>query len=61
VVGEHHVILAGAGERLVLSHHADDRGALVAGTLAAVRFIAGRAPGSYGMREVFGLRPSGSA
>jgi dihydrodipicolinate reductase len=39
---------------VVLAHHAESREAFVAGTLAAIRFVRGRAPGLYGMREVLG-------
>jgi 4-hydroxy-tetrahydrodipicolinate reductase len=55
VVGEHHVIFAAAGERLVLSHIAESRGAFVSGALAGVRFVAERDPGFYTMEDVLGL------
>lgn len=60
VVGEHHVIFAGPGERLVITHIADNRMAFVAGVLAGVRFIIGRSPGLYGMEDVLGIRAQGS-
>jgi len=56
VVGEHHVIFAGPGERVVVTHRAESRGAFVAGVLQAVRFVADRAPGFYGMEDVLGIR-----
>jgi 4-hydroxy-tetrahydrodipicolinate reductase len=56
VVGDHRVIFAGPGERLEVRHIADHRGCLVAGALAAARFLAQRPPGFYGMADVLGLR-----
>jgi 4-hydroxy-tetrahydrodipicolinate reductase len=55
VVGEHQVILAGEGERLVLGHVATSRQAFVGGALRALRWIGDRPPGLYGMRDVLGL------
>lgn len=58
-VGEHTVILAGAGETLEIRHRAESRSAFVRGALAAARFAARAAPGRYGMAEVLG-RQAGS-
>lgn len=55
VVGDHSVILAGAGERLVLSHHAEDRGLFARGAVKAALWANGRKPGLYSMRDVLGL------
>jgi 4-hydroxy-tetrahydrodipicolinate reductase len=55
VVGEHEVILAGAGERIILSHSAEDRSIFARGALAAVRWGHGKKPGLYGMTDVLGL------
>ncbi|MEQ8371024.1 MAG: 4-hydroxy-tetrahydrodipicolinate reductase [Alphaproteobacteria bacterium] len=55
VVGEHQVILAGAGERVVLGHVAADRGLFAAGALAAARVIAGRPAGRYTLGQLMGL------
>lgn len=55
VVGEHHVLLAGSGERVELSHLATSRQAFVVGALRATRWVADRDPGLYGMRDVLGL------
>ncbi|HEY7904270.1 MAG TPA: 4-hydroxy-tetrahydrodipicolinate reductase [Casimicrobiaceae bacterium] len=55
VVGEHSVIFAGAGERIELTHRATSRATFAAGALRAARYVAGRAPGLYGMHEVLGL------
>ena len=55
VVGEHEVILAGAGERITLSHSAEDRSIFARGALAAARWGHGKKPGLYGMTDVLGL------
>ena len=52
VVGDHDVIFAGAEERLVLSHRADNRMIFARGALAAARFLAAQKPGLYTMRDV---------
>jgi 4-hydroxy-tetrahydrodipicolinate reductase len=54
-VGDHHVIFAGAGERLELSHRATNRAIYARGALRAARWLVGRAPGLYGMKEVLDL------
>ena len=55
IVGEHTVVFAGTGERLEITHRAGSRENFAAGALRAVRFVAGRAPGRYGMDDVLGL------
>lgn len=55
VVGDHSVILAGAGERIVLSHHAEDRALFARGAVKAALWAHGRKPGLYTMRDVLGL------
>ncbi len=55
VVGEHDVILAGPGERITLSHSAEDRSIFAKGALAAARWGQGKKPGLYGMTDVLGL------
>ncbi len=47
VPGTHRVILAGTGETLEITHTANDRTIFARGALRAVRFLHGRAPGSY--------------
>jgi 4-hydroxy-tetrahydrodipicolinate reductase len=54
-VGDHHVIFAGAGERLELSHRATNRAIYAIGAVRAARWVIGRPPGLYGMKEVLGL------
>ena len=55
IVGEHTVMLAGAGERVELRHVATSRQAFVAGAMRSVRWIPKRKPGLYDMRDVLGL------
>ncbi|MBN9070627.1 MAG: 4-hydroxy-tetrahydrodipicolinate reductase [Rhizobiales bacterium] len=55
VIGEHSVVLAGAGERLVLSHHAEDRSLFASGAIKAALWGRGRKPGLYSMRDVLGF------
>ncbi|NKX45540.1 4-hydroxy-tetrahydrodipicolinate reductase [Roseicyclus persicicus] len=55
VVGEHDVIFAGAGERIVLRHVATDRGIFARGALRAALWGQGQAPGHYSMMSVLGL------
>jgi 4-hydroxy-tetrahydrodipicolinate reductase len=52
VVGDHVVHLMGPGERLELAHHATSREVFAHGALRAARWIAGKPPGSYGLRDV---------
>lgn len=51
-VGEHTVMLLGAGERIELVHRASSRDCLAAGAVRAAVWIAGRSPGLYSMRDV---------
>jgi 4-hydroxy-tetrahydrodipicolinate reductase len=55
VVGEHEVILAGPGERIVLGHVAEDRTIFVPGALAAARWAKGKKPGLYTMADVLAV------
>lgn len=55
VVGDHSVILAGPGERITLSHHAEDRTIFARGAIRAALWARGRKPGLYSMRDVLGL------
>jgi 4-hydroxy-tetrahydrodipicolinate reductase len=55
IVGDHSVIFAGEGERLVLSHHAEDRALFARGALHAALWANGRKPGLYSMADVLGL------
>jgi|WetSurMetagenome_2_1015567.scaffolds.fasta_scaffold160493_2 4-hydroxy-tetrahydrodipicolinate reductase len=55
VVGEHQVIFAGLGERLTLSHSAEDRSIFARGAIAAALWGQGKTPGLYTMADVLGL------
>ncbi|MBC6408628.1 MAG: 4-hydroxy-tetrahydrodipicolinate reductase [Rhodobacteraceae bacterium] len=55
VVGEHDVMFAAEGERIILRHVATDRGIFVRGALRAVLWGLGRDPGLYDMVDVLGL------
>jgi len=57
VVGEHDVIFAGAGERIVLRHIATDRAIFARGALRAALWGQGKKPGEYDMIDVLGLTP----
>ncbi|MFP4597712.1 MAG: 4-hydroxy-tetrahydrodipicolinate reductase [Persicimonas sp.] len=52
IVGEHTVLLCGAGERIELTHRATDRGIFARGALRAAGWLAGRQPGWYTMKDV---------
>lgn len=51
-VGDHAVVLAGAGEWIELRHVAEDRAAFAHGVVAAARFVATAGPGFYTLEEV---------
>ncbi len=55
IVGEHDVIFAGQGERLVLRHVATDRAIFARGALQAALWGLDRRPGEYDMTDVLGL------
>jgi 4-hydroxy-tetrahydrodipicolinate reductase len=54
VVGDHTVLFAGTGERIEITHRSASRATYAQGSLRAARFLAGRAPGLYGMDDVLG-------
>lgn len=58
IVGEHDVMFAAAGERIVLRHIASDRSVFARGALKAALWAHGRAPGAYDMLDVLGLKDS---
>lgn len=55
IVGEHTVSFAGPGEVITLGHRAIDRGLFAKGAVAAARWVCGREPGLYSMRDVLGV------
>lgn len=55
IVGEHDVLFAAAGERIVIRHMATDRRVFSRGALKAALWGQGKAPGEYDMLDVLGL------
>lgn len=56
IVGEHDVLFAAAGERIVLRHLATDRQVFARGALKAALWGQEKAPGAYDMLDVLGLK-----
>jgi 4-hydroxy-tetrahydrodipicolinate reductase len=56
VAGEHTVIFATDGERLELGHKATSRRVFAAGAVRAAKWIVGKPPGLYDMRDLLKLR-----
>ena len=52
IVGDHTVLFAGPGERLEIRHQAHSRQAFASGAVRAARWVVGRPPGIYGMKDV---------
>ncbi|MEI2385682.1 4-hydroxy-tetrahydrodipicolinate reductase [Breoghania sp. JC706] len=55
VVGDHTVILAGEGERIELTHRAQDRAIFARGAIKAALWARRQKPGLYSMADVLGL------
>lgn len=55
IVGEHDVMFAADGERIILRHMATDRAVFARGALKAALWGQGRKPGEYDMLDVLGL------
>lgn len=55
VVGDHTVMFLGDGERVELTHKATTRENFSAGALRAAKWIPGKPPGVYAMRDVLGF------
>lgn len=55
IVGEHDVMFAANGERVVIRHIATDRTVFVRGALRAALWGQGQKPGRYDMMDVLGL------
>jgi 4-hydroxy-tetrahydrodipicolinate reductase len=52
IVGHHEVHFSGPGETLTIRHTAGSRDVFAAGALRAAKWVAGRAPGMYTMKDV---------
>ena len=55
IVGEHDVMFAAPGERIVLRHMATDRAVFARGAIKAALWGQDKAPGEYDMLDVLGL------
>ncbi|MBV7256042.1 4-hydroxy-tetrahydrodipicolinate reductase [Pacificimonas sp. WHA3] len=55
VAGDHDVIFAAEGERMVLSHKAESRETFARGAVRAARWLTGKPAGLYTMKDVLGL------
>ncbi|HRJ68586.1 MAG TPA: 4-hydroxy-tetrahydrodipicolinate reductase [Beijerinckiaceae bacterium] len=55
VIGDHTVTFAGSGERIELTHRAEDRGLFAVGAVKAALWARGRPPGVYSMADVLGI------
>jgi 4-hydroxy-tetrahydrodipicolinate reductase len=56
IVGEHELLFIGEGERVELSHRANNRDIFARGAITAALWMTGRRPGRYSIAEVLGLR-----
>lgn len=54
-VGEHTIFFSTLGETLELTHRGHSRDSYARGALLAAKFLAGKAPGRYSMKDVLGL------
>jgi len=55
IIGEHDVMFAAEGERIILRHIASDRSLFAKGALKAALWGQGKSPGEYDMMDVLGL------
>jgi 4-hydroxy-tetrahydrodipicolinate reductase len=55
VIGEHTVMFAGEGERIEITHIANDRTIFARGAIKAALWGFGKPPGFYSMKDVLGL------
>jgi len=55
IVGEHTITFAGPGERIEIIHRAHSRDPLAAGAVRAAKWLSGKNPGIYTMKDVLGL------
>ncbi len=55
VVGDHTVLFAADGERIEITHRADDRGIFARGAVKAALWGKGKPPGVYSMLDVLGI------
>lgn len=53
IVGEHEVMFAGEDEIITISHSARSKRVFAAGAIKAAKFLKGKAPGRYEMKDLF--------
>jgi len=56
IAGDHQVVLASEGERIILSHSAENRDIFAAGAVRAARWLAKQPAGRYTMGDMLGIR-----
>ncbi len=56
IVGDHTLLFAGIGERVELTHKASSRATFAHGAIRAAKWLQGKGPGLYDMRDVLGLK-----
>ena len=54
IVGEHEVIFAGKDEVITVSHSAMSKEIFATGGVRAAKFLCGKQPGLYSMKDMFG-------
>ncbi len=54
--GDHQVIFAGPGERIVISHLSSSRAGYAEGSVKAAQYVVNQKPGLYSMDDVLGLK-----
>ncbi len=59
IIGEHTVLFAGNGERIEITHKANDRATFARGAVRAAMWLSDQPPGLYDMTHVLGLNPTG--
>mgnify|MGYP001156725829 FL=1 len=55
VIGDHSVVFAGQGERIVVSHFAENRNIFVAGALKSAEWGVNKGPGLFSALDVLGI------
>ncbi len=60
IIGEHTVLFAGNGERIEITHKANDRATFARGAVRAALWLSNQPPGLYDMTHVLGLQPTGA-
>jgi len=55
IIGDHEVIFAGTNELISISHSAQSREMFAMGALTAAKFIAGKPPGLYSMKNLINI------